>query len=99
MFAGVWACYERAKRIPRSHPHKLIINQGRRERNIAAGHCINDSDPSTHGPLFRGGRRCLRCELVKRFGVSLLELVGIEKLARRLPGGIEHLRALEQRAA
>jgi hypothetical protein len=53
----------------------------RRERNIAAGLCLNENQQGTHGPATHGCR-CARCYMVHLFGAAKVREVGIHKLAR-----------------
>jgi hypothetical protein len=51
----------------RTDPATRVINQGRRERNRAAGACINENNRGTHGKATHGCR-CERCYVVHRGG-------------------------------
>jgi hypothetical protein len=45
---------------------------GRRERNRAAGNCINENNQGTHGPATHGVR-CLRCYQVHKHGAVVAQ--------------------------
>jgi len=80
MFVGAWPVYEAAKRALRTPEEKLLTEQDRRDRNREMRRCVNDTKHGTHGALFRH-ERCLRCFLVKKYGLALVIERGVEALA------------------
>ena len=52
-----------------TEPEHRTESRARRERNLAAGRCINDNARGTHG-LATDGVRCRRCHLVYKLGAA-----------------------------
>ena len=51
----------------------------RRERNAAAGNCINETNAGTHG-IATHGRLCRRCRAVHRYGAEVVRARGVDAL-------------------
>jgi mono/diheme cytochrome c family protein len=56
---------------------KADFNRARRAANVAAGVCLNETTPPTHG-LRTHGQICARCHAVKKHGAAAVRSMEVE---------------------